>query len=1720
MSSASSAVTYTSVYIDSKPGRVFWEPTRSYQTEPHDLDFVLEPIYPEYIPLEDEHILPAEEKPLPHVVSCTAKSPGYVAESNLEEDPEEYEDDKTEDGPVDYSIEGGDDGDDDDDDDDDSSGDDADDEDEEEEEEEHLASADSAIVIPTEELVSPPEEIEHAVISFPLEAEVERLLAMPTPSPSPLASLLPPSAGERLARYTAPAALPSPPLPPPLHMLSPGNSAKSMTIDNDGNLKIRPSVTVEEHQQVQREEKARTILLSALPDEHMGDFCHMIDAWDIWNAIKARFVGNEGLDKGYDKMQKIPTQMNTLKIKLEPEDVNMKFLRGLPPSRSGITLILKTKGGLKYISFDDLYNKLKFLEINTKGYLSSSSTLSSTAFVSTTGSSQGNLSYQESRNDGHTTTLSISLGSSSSNGSLKSKCSVVDDVIYSFFANHEIDQHLVYEDLDQMNTEEFEEYDVKHQMTMLSITKYKSKEAGKDISNLKAMVVVDDADSEGEVVSADNAIPADVFVSAGDVAAAVIKCHQTNQLAYEEKIRVLSYELEEKSNILEYRHKLIDQAAQEKQDLMTKLDNEIVNQAKWNNNGKNLYKLIDISMSVRTKRGLGLDKYIGEGKLGIDDSKFSIFHTNNDKLEGQPIYNRFALVDHMKAIPPPLTGNYMPPFNIPDIDESHMVYRKKATDSSKIKTNDDSISHSNNSVLFDFSDSVSAPVSESRDTIVIDCDRQEDFPSVCSIETDVKSSKTLYCDLHEQRFAKRNAEGKGILGRRTTGKPINPNRPKPVSAGQQNPVFAGQPNPDFAGQPNPVFAGDATLTCNSIPLFVSPGDGILGLRPLNIQPKSTYFHSFTHNNHQIIFLITHNLLYSLYMTGGLNGKTAVKPSAGSYSLKFPLPDPSMVILSIPRKHNLYAFNLNELAPKGPLTCLIAKALHNESTLWHRRLGHVNFKNMNKLVKGNLVKGLLSKVFQNNHTCVACNKGKQHKASYKAIPSISLITEPLHLLYTDLFGPTSVRSINNKYYCLVTIDEYTRFSLVYFLEHKSETFLILKFFITLMENQFNHKVKVIRCDNGTEFKNANLIEFYGSKGIRWDYRNARTLQQNGVAERKNRTLIVAARTMLVVSLLPTIFWTEAVATACNVLNRVLVTKPHDKTPYKLLTGDKPSISYLKPFGCHVTILNTSDPLGKFDKKSDKGYIVRYSISSKAYRVYNLVSRKIEETMNLKFLKNKPFVAGTGSQEDDSDSDDEPDVLIIQSTPTSVVPIVDEATTQNDGTEEADYLRLAFPSLNLILGVGSASIISFISAGSTPSVSAGSTPPIPTGSAGRPVSAGRPSGSADRTPIFDCPKSGIFTSSSYDEEFSGLDANNLERSLDVSSTITKRIYNIHPTSQLLGDINSPVQTRRQALADPDWVEAMQAEMQQFRNQKEEGIDYTDVFALVARIKAIRLFLAFASFMGFMVYQMDVKSAFLYGKITEEVYVTQPRGFEDPDHPQKVYKVVKALYGLHQAPRASYARLSTFLLKNGYRRGTIDKTLFIKKDSKDIMLVQVYVDDIIFGTTRKDWCEEFETLMQSKFKISSMGPLTFFLGLQVNQRPDGIFIYQEKYVADILRKFDLANSKLASTPIEPQKIREKNVPDEPISVHLYRSMIGCLMYLTATRPDFMFAVCAAARHQVTPKTSKLLSVKRIFKYLTTYPKLGLWYPQDSLFDLEAFSDSDYAGANRDKKSTTGGF
>nr|GEX33485.1 retrovirus-related Pol polyprotein from transposon TNT 1-94 [Tanacetum cinerariifolium] len=679
--------------------------------------------------------------------------------------------------------------------------------------------------------------------------------------------------------------------------------------------------------------------------------------------------------------------------------------------------------------------------------------------------------------------------------------------------------------------------------------------------------------------------------------------------------------------------------------------------------------------------------------------------------------------------------------------------------------------------------------------------------------------------------------------------------------------------------------------------------------------------------------------------------------------------PKGVLLRVPRENNMYNVNLKNIVTSGDLTCLFAKATIDESNLWHRRLGHINFKTMNKLVKGNLVRGLPTKVFENDNTCVACKKGKQHRASCKTKP-VSSVDQPLYRLHIDLFVSTFVQSVNKKSYCLVVTDDYSRFTWVFFLATKDETSPILKTFITGLENQLSLKVKVIRSDNGTEFKNNDLNQFCGMKRIKREFSVPRTPQQNDITERKNRTLIEVARTMLADSLLPIPFWAEAVNTACYVQNMVLVTKPPNKTPYELLHGRTPSIGFIRPFGCLVTILNTLDALGKFEGKVDEGFLVGYSVSSKAFRVFNSITRIVQETLHVNFLENKPNITEKVGEESDQQY-----VLFPMWSSGSTNP------QNNDG--DAAFVKEE-PKFNAKKPESEVNIF--------------------------------PSSSAQSKKQDDKTKREAKGKSPVDTNTCSAAGNTFSAAGNTFSVVGPSNAAASPTHGKSSFIDAS-----QLPDDPD-MPKLEDTTYSDDEDNEEGIDYEKVFAPVARIEGIRLFLAYASFMGFIVYQMDVKSAFLYGAIEEEVYVCQPSGFEDPNHSDKVYKVVKALYGLHQAPRA--------------------------------------------------W------------------------------------------------KFRLTEGKSSSTPIDTENTLLKDPDGEDVDVHTYGSMIGSLMYLTSSRPNIMFAVCAYAYFQVTPKASHLYVVKRIFRYLKGKPYLGLWYPTDLPFDLVAYSDSDYAGASLDRKSTTGGY
>nr|GEW09685.1 hypothetical protein [Tanacetum cinerariifolium] len=818
---------------------------------------------------------------------------------------------------------------------------------------------------------------------------------------------------------------------------------------------------------------------------------------------------------------------------------------------------------------------------------------------------------------------------------------------------------------------------------------------------------------------------------------------------------------------------------------------------------------------------------------------------------------------------------------------------------------------------------------------------------------------------------------------------------------------------------------------------------------------------------------------SRHMTGSISYLSEYEPYDGEYVsfghgggkiTDFKLNDDTNVFLRTPRQHNMYFIDLNNIVPHKNLTCLVTKASVDESMLWHRRLGHLNFKTMNKLVRNNLVKGLPSKCFENDHTCVACLKEKQHKASCKS-KLVNYVSKPFHTLHMDLFGPTSVSSLNHKWYCLVVTDDFSRFTWIFFLRTKDETSSILRNFITEIENLKDLKVKIIRYDNRGEFKTQEMNKFCTKKGIRREFSNATTPQQNRVAKRRNRTLIEAARTMLADAKLPVTFWAEVVNTACYVQNRVLVNKTQNRTSYELFNSRIPSIGFLRPFGFHVMILNTLDHLEKFDAKGDEGYFVRYSLSSKEFRVFNKRTKKVEENLHVDFLENKLTKNGAS-----------PNWLFDIDTLTNsmnYVPVVVAGTfsTNISGTKDvaSQAVKKDVSSLryNALLNwfheaymKTSNDTIRNSNAQDDSQKEQDCNADVPESSriSNSTATSKVPSAEQVEPAVSLKVASGILSVSSpvstvclgispdslsgprliLKGEFNQKEALSLVNALTLSNRFEDTIRNISTTVTLKEvesdlsnmETNIPEEPKKifDALKYPrvrpigiKWVLKNKKDKRGIviRNKarlvvqgytQEEGIDYEEVFALVARIEAIRLFLAYASFKGFVVYQMDVKSAFLYDTIDEEVYVMRLPGFQDLEFPDRVYKVEKAMYGLHQAPRAWYGTLS----------------------------------------------KEFEALMHDKFQISATGELTFFLGLQVLQKKDGILLSQDKY--------------------------GKDGPGKDVELHLYRSMIGSLMYLTTSRPDIMLAVCACARHQVTPKEGHLYAVKRIFRYLKE--PLGLGY------------------------------
>nr|GFB02153.1 hypothetical protein [Tanacetum cinerariifolium] len=592
-------------------------------------------------------------------------------------------------------------------------------------------------------------------------------------------------------------------------------------------------------------------------------------------------------------------------------------------------------------------------------------------------------------------------------------------------------------------------------------------------------------------------------------------------------------------------------------------------------------------------------------------------------------------------------------------------------------------------------------------------------------------------------------------------------------------------------------------------------------------------------------------------------------------------------------------------------------------LWHHRLSHLNFGAINHLDRQGLVRGLPNLKFKKDHLCSACATGKSTRKAHKP-KSEDTNQEKLYLLHMDLCGPMRIESVNGKKYILVIVDDYSRFTWVKFLRSKDETSDFIIKFLKMIHVRLKVLVRRIRTDNGTEFVNQTLREYYEEVGISHETSVAHSPQQNRVVDRRNRTLIEAARTMLIYAQAPLFLWAEAVATAYFTQNRSIIRLRHGKTPYELLYNKLPDLSFFHVFGALCYPTNNSENLG----------LVPITSLSTSYvpplrNDWDLLFQPMfDELLN-------------------------PPPSVINQVPEAIAPILEvipPVNADSTGSPSSTMVEQDAPSMS------------------------NSTTPTETQSSIIPQDV---------------------RDDNLDMEVAHI-GNDLLLGVPIPETKD------HPLNNIIGQLSRPVSTRlqlheqalfcyydafltsvepktyKEALTQSYWIEAMQEELYEFKRlenkarlvargyRQEEGIDFEESFALVARLEAIRIFLAYTAHKNMVVYQMDVKTAFLNGKLRVEVYVSQPDGFVDsdnpnhvyklkkalyglkqalracqpdgfvdPDNPNHVYNLKKALYGLKQAPRTWYDMLSSFLLSQEFSKGSVDPILFIRKNDNDLLL-----------------------------------------------------------------------------------------------------------------------------------------------------------------------------------------
>ncbi|KAM0042466.1 putative RNA-directed DNA polymerase, protein kinase RLK-Pelle-CrRLK1L-1 family [Helianthus debilis subsp. tardiflorus] len=765
-------------------------------------------------------------------------------------------------------------------------------------------------------------------------------------------------------------------------------------------------------------------------------------------------------------------------------------------------------------------------------------------------------------------------------------------------------------------------------------------------------------------------------------------------------------------------------------------------------------------------------------------------------------------------------------------------------------------------------------------------------------------------------------------------------------------------------------------------------------------------------------------------------------------------------------------------------------------LWHKRYAHVNFSDLNNLYEKQMVIGMPK--IKGAEICEGCILGKQIRLPFKAHSWRA--TKKLELVHADLCWPMQIQSLGRSLYYLLLIDDVSRMCWVYFITKKSDAFERFKVFKALVEKQSECATKVLRTDRGGELCSKEFNSFCEMHGIRRELIEPHTPQHNGVVERKNRTIMGMTRSMLKEKNLPNYMWAEAVATAVYVINRSPTAAVQDKTPYQVSFDEKPDVSTLKVFGCIAYGHVFAHGRRKLDDRSNKMIFIGYSSHGNGYRLFNPITKKFETQRSGDTTVIED--AAWDWQEVHKSVQQVYERMYADPFPAEVR---EEVQNVADNTENP-----ASPSFNQ-------------EEPSSPAVS-------------NQVELSARSSSGSSAPIRVRSMSDLYanTEEMIPTEYSSCQfALNISDSTCFDDAVQKKEWVLAMEEELPAInwngtwklVSLPAGKNLVGLkwlfktkVGPDGqIIKHKARLVAKGYSQKYGIDFEETFAPVARFETIRIVLAVAAHRGWTVHQLDVKSAFLNEELAKEIYVEQPEGFQVKGKEDQVYRLHKALYGLKQAPRAWYGKIDSYFARNGYTRSLNELTLYVKHKSGNFIYVCLYVDDIICTSSSDALVAEFKEGMKKVFEMTDLGLLKYFLGLEVKQCDQGIFISQEKYASNLLIKFGMSDCMLEDIPMCPNEKYKIEDGEDRVNETKYRSLVGVLIYLTHTHPELAYVVDVLSRFMQSPSKVHAGAARKVLRYIAATVKYGVWYKRTDKIELVGFADSDWGACLDDRKSVS---